>query len=353
MEFQPLAFEPNFKEKIWGGEALLRHLNKPMRSGSRVGESWELSEHKNGPSIIRTGAWKGRKLSDVVKQYPEEILGSRIANRYGCVPLLVKFIDANDRLSIQVHPDDAYARREENDFGKTEAWHVVHAEPGARMICGLKRPLTPEEVMTGLETNSLEKELNEFAVKTGDTVFVPAGTVHAIEAGTIIYEVQEVSDVTYRLYDWGRLGDDGKPRDLHVESSLKVMNYNDTADHRTTPVTITGRGFTREVLAACGYFSLEKITVDKVIDRNMKGSFESITCLSGSGQIAFGKSRMAIEKGETLLLPAALKRWEARPDNNQLSFLLTYVPESAGTLIGELQASGVHYNDIAKLGGLI
>jgi mannose-6-phosphate isomerase len=222
MTFYPLKFEDLFLEKIWGGRALEKRLAKRLPPGANIGESWELSEHKSASSIVKNGDFKGTPLPELIKQYPEEILGPDTAAKSGRLPLLYKFIDANDRLSIQVHPDDAYAGAHENDLGKTEAWVVVHADPGAKLICGLKRKLSRAEIESGIQNNNLETLLNEFEVQTGDVIYVPAGTVHAIESGTLIYEVQEVSDITYRLYDWGRAGMDGKPRALHVAQSLVV-----------------------------------------------------------------------------------------------------------------------------------
>jgi mannose-6-phosphate isomerase len=353
MDFQPIKFTDILMEKVWGGDALGRFLERNVPEGARIGESWELSGHRNGPSRIREGAFDGQALDEVVKAHPREILGKKTAAAGAVMPLLIKFIDANDRLSIQVHPDDAYARTHENDLGKTEAWYVVRAAHGAKIICGLRGNVTPDEIRAGLAANSIEKLLNEFTVKAGDCIFVPAGTVHAIESGVVLYEVQQASDVTYRLYDWGRTGDGGKPRALHVEESLEVMNRRDTADHRTAPVRIKGKGFTRYVLAGCGYFILEKYYITGEAERPGRDCFEAVTTLAGRGALLCGGRNIPVCAGETVLVPAAAGDYRLVAADKPLECLLVYVPESAGEIVRELLSLGVTREQMEKLGGLL
>jgi mannose-6-phosphate isomerase len=352
MRLYPLKFQDIFLDKIWGGDAMRLYLEKGVSPGAKIGESWELSEHRSGESLVKEGSFKGQSLSQVVRQHPEAILGKSIAHRFGKIPLLVKFIDAQDRLSIQVHPDDAYAQVHEKDFGKTEAWVVVHACPGAKIICGLKRPLTQDEIERAIAKNSLETMLNEFEVKAGDCIFVPAGTVHAIGAGVLIYEIQEVSDVTYRLYDWGRLGDDGKPRGLHVETALKVMHYADTEDHRTIPVRIKSKGYEREFLTGCSYFVLEKYYITGEAPRNPPDRFEILTAISGQGTVVCERGEYPVQCGETVLLPAEAGAYRIRGDGPGFTCLLAWVPESREAAVRELSASGVSIQALKKLGGL-
>jgi mannose-6-phosphate isomerase len=334
VNFYPLKFNDNYKEKIWGGE------------------SWALSEHPSALSIISNGDFKGKPLTSLVKQYPKEILGKEVANLYGKLPLLFKFIDAKDKLSIQVHPDDTYAELHENSLGKTEAWYVVHAEKNAKIICGLAKPLTRNEIEENIEKGCLEKVLKEFEVKTGDCFFVPAGTVHAIEAGLRIYEVQEVSDITYRLYDWGRLDDNGKLRELHIEQSLKVMNFNDIESHRTTPISFTEKWGKREILTVCDYFILSKYSIADVNSIKSDGKFKVITLLSGAVDIEYNGGVVNVSQGETVLLPAALLKIILKPAGNDVEALVTEIPLDKNAIKQVLIKSGATEEQLTKLGGL-
>jgi len=287
-----------------------------------------------------------------VRDRKEAILGTRLAARFSCFPLLFKFIDAHDKLSIQVHPDDDYARSRENDFGKMEAWYVVHAEPGAKLICGLKKTMTREKIETSIRENNLEQYLNEFVIAQGDVIFVAPGTVHALESGTVVYEVQEVSDLTYRIYDWGRLGDDGKPRALHIEKSLDVINYNDIGDHRTAPISLPGPGFVRHVLAACKHFVLEKYCISQRVSRILPERFEVVSVLQGQGSLHWKNGAMPIHRGQTILVPAAVGEYAIESGPGTCTMLAAYVPESTAAVARELKELGVSEKKIEKLGGI-
>jgi mannose-6-phosphate isomerase len=336
MEAYPLKFDDILLDKIWGGDGLGIRLGKKVAAGARVGESWEVSPHRSVPGRVKNGPWKGRLLSEIIPDFP----------------LLIKFIDARDTLSIQVHPDDAYAGKHENDRGKTEAWHVVHAEKGARMICGLKQGATLENIRKGALEGGLEQWLNEFPVRAGDTVFVPAGTVHAIEKGTLLYEVQEASDVTYRLYDWGRMDEAGKPRALHVEQSLKVLDKNDFVDHRTRPAPLPVAGGQRTVLAACGYFVLEKLAAEGRMERPLENGFEVLSVLSGNGNVYYEGGRENVAPGETILLPAGLKSYTLLPESPRVEALISWAPGSAEKAKQALLRLGLPEKDLKNLGGL-
>ncbi|MFH0922217.1 MAG: type I phosphomannose isomerase catalytic subunit [Fibrobacterota bacterium] len=350
----PLRFEPVYQERIWGGRLLETRFKKSLPPGKKIGESWELSPHRTAGSVIANGAYHGETLAVFTARFPEQVLGSRIAALTGnAFPLLFKFIDANDRLSIQVHPGDAYAKANENDLGKTEAWIVLGAAPGAKLICGLRNRLTRADVEAGVRNNTLETMLNEFPVREGDCIFVPAGTVHAIEAGCLIYEVQQASDVTYRLYDWGRLGDDGKPRALHVEKSLSVMDYHDIADHRTHSFSLMEGANKRIVLAACGYFAIERFDIWDVLFRPLDSGFEVVTVIAGSGRISGGGHSADIAAGDTVLVPAACESYNILPHEGALQLFITFVPESKLAYAEALLKSGADQDDIKALGGLI
>jgi len=353
MKLYPLKFKDNFKDKIWGGDSLGKILGRKISKGEKVGESWELSEHESGPSVIANGSLKGRTLTSVVAESPSEILGNNVAAKHKNLPLLFKFIDANDKLSIQVHPGDEYAGRFENSLGKTEAWYVVHAEKGAKLICGLAKPLTRSDIENGIKSNTLEKLLREFEVKAGDCFFVPAGTVHAIESGLIIYEVQQVSDITYRLYDWGRVDEKGNPRDLHIEKSLEVMNFNDIENHKTEPVVMNEAWGKREIITACEYFILYKDFITGVNTLNTNGKFKVITLLSGEVNIEYNDGTETLKQGETALLPAVIPEYRLKPADNNSVVLVTDIPANKEQVISELSALGITQEQMKKLGGLL
>ncbi len=338
MKLYPLKFNNIFKETIWGGDSMRKHLSKPVDSGTRIGESWEVSQHPNGTSIVKDGFLKDLTLNEVIAEYAAPLLGKRIAGRYEKLPLLIKFIDARDILSIQVHPNDSDARKINQVFGKTEAWYIIHAEPGSKMICGFNHATTREEIKAGLADASLNNTLNTFTVKGGECIFVPAGTVHAIGAGVLLYEVQQVSDITYRLYDWGRIGNDGKPRDLHVEESLNVINYNDIEDHIAQPVKMAGIGFEREVLVVCDYFVLEKYYITGNTTRTLPDRFEILTAISGSGSIKCNGKEYPVGCGETVLVPACSGKYNI--SGKDLIALLSWVPENRDAGLKELELSG-------------
>ncbi len=312
MVFYPLKFRRIIKKKLWGSE------------------SWELCDHGADASIINNGVFAGRSIEDVIKQYPQEILGSGVAKQYGRLPLLFKFIDAQDKLSIQVHPNDEYALKIENSFGKTEAWYIVSADSNAKIICGLKRVLSKEEVLNGIKNSTLEKELNELNVKAGECYFVPSGTVHAIESGLVIYEVQQVSDITYRLYDWGRVDEKGQPRELHIEKSLAAMNFNDTSSHKTEPLSCSKEWGICEVLAACKYFIEQRHIIVSAGQVDRTGSFTVVSCMDGEFIIKSLPETIKLTKGETVLIPAVINNYIYEPVTSKSIAISTEVPFESG-----------------------
>lgn len=307
----PFKFERIYHEKIWGSE------------------SWEVSGHKSDTSIIANGPLAGTDLNSIIKKHPKEILGEKSASKYSKFPLLIKILTAKDRLSIQVHPDDKYAKSHEHDLGKTEAWYVIDAAPGAKIICGLEKGATRDQVLKAIDSHTLEPHLNTYEVRTGDVIFIDPGTIHALEENITVYEVQEASDVTYRLYDWERMGEDGKPRELHIDDALNVIKFNDKTRHLTRPKLIMKNGYKEYELVSCDYFALERFLMEKIISRVTRDSFEVITAFGGEGVVKYDEGDLRISAGETILIPAALEKYEIDATSGHLEVLITHKPEKS------------------------
>lgn len=261
----PLTFIPELRDYIWGGRNLETLFQRALPPGITA-ESWEISGHPSAATVVESGMWAGRSLPQVLYSLGEKLVGSngQWALQRHKFPLLIKLLDANRNLSVQVHPRDAYAiEREHGELGKTEMWYVLHAEPGAQLIFGIKDGTTPKSFRRAIAENSLETQLHYLPVKAGDAVFVAAGSVHALLQGAVVAEIQQNSDVTYRVYDWGRLGADGKPRPLHVERAMDVINFKQVEPHAVAPKLIaTASGITRHEISRCDYFVVEKVVLE-------------------------------------------------------------------------------------------
>lgn len=292
-KWEPMWMQPVFKETVWGGSQMAAVFEKKIPS-EHTGESWEVAAHSNGKSIILTGSMAGKNLQEAIEEEPEAILGSAVSKQYGAhFPLLIKLIDAADRLSVQVHPNDEEAKRLEGpeENGKTEMWYVIDAKPGAQLIYGVNREVTPQEFANAIETQTLDQIVNSVPVHKGDTFFIPAGTLHAIGAGILIAEIQQNSDTTYRVYDYGRAGLDGKPRMLHTEKAKQV-----------TCLTPRYEQVNIDEGICCPYFQtyrrklkgVQKITVSEE-------HFQILMMLEGSAVL----EGCPFKKGDTVLLPAA------------------------------------------------
>ncbi len=328
----PIRLRGSLHETIWGGQNLARYAGKALPPGAKVGESWET---EIGNQIINP-PYAGRSLGDLVAELGELLLGSQTLAIFGPrFPLLAKFIDAQDKLSVQVHPSDEYAQQHEGGkLGKTEAWYILHADPGAAIIHGLRRAVTRGEVRRAIAEVTLESLVHEQPVQAGDVIFVPAGTVHAIGAGILLYELQEYSDVTYRLYDYGRLGADGKPRELHVDKALDVMHYEPTPTHKVQSVVQNEEGSSHlhRVLVACRYFVLEEITLHgSISDSTHASSCQIMSLLDGACTLHVGQDEpLALGKGDTVVLPAALGDYRIE---GAARLLRSYVPTPDDTLL--------------------
>ena len=300
----PLKLAPAFKDYLWGGERLKSEYGKHTRL-SPLAESWELSCHKDGPSTIVNGPDAGRTLAEYAARHPA-CVGTRHTD--GVFPVLIKLIDAARPLSVQVHPDDAYAQRVEGEPGKTEMWYVVDAQPGAQLYYGFQRELTREEAARRIADGTLTDVLNAVPIKAGDVFFIDAGTVHAIGAGILIAEIQQNSNTTYRVFDYGRLGADGKPRALHVEKALDVARLC-PPERPAGPMGKPEQNgdCTSTLLAKCGYFTARLLDVAGSAPLCADGeSFHSLLCLSGSGAVVCGGGAVPFAKGDSLFLPAGL-----------------------------------------------
>jgi mannose-6-phosphate isomerase len=293
----------------------------------RVGESWETALE----SIAVNPPYQGKSLGEIVEILDERLIGWRSVELVGHrFPLLTKFLDAEQRLSVQVHPDDLYATlHESGKLGKTETWYIVHAEPGAQLVLGLTHTVSQDEVRHAIEAGSLEDLLHTFPAHAGDVVYVPAGTVHAIGAGIVLYELQEYSDVTYRLYDYGRLQSNGKPRELHIDKSLEVMRFRPAGGVVVESVTLPADpGFTgeRRVLVACRYFLEEELRFRGLYAATtMASSCHILSVLKGHCDICSHGERLSLGAGDTVVVPAALLDYSIESSSG-VHALLSYVP---------------------------
>jgi len=320
----PIHLQPSLHETLWGGVNLKSVCGKAVPSGAKVGESWETALD----TIARNAPYAGRTLAELVETLGEALLGARAIAVFGRrFPLLAKFIDAQDQLSVQVHPNDRYAAAHEGGkLGKTEVWYILHAEPGAHVVYGLKRAATREEVRSAIAANQLEELLHTFEVRAGDVIFVPAGTVHAIGGGIILYELQEYSDVTYRLYDYARLQPNGLPRTLHIEPALEVMRYTPPVADRATAVTIAhDPEHIRRVLCASRYFVLEEIGLHGAVAlARTPASCQIVSVVNGSCELSWPEGALHLALGDTAVLPAALSTCRLA---GEARVARSYVPE--------------------------
>lgn len=289
----PIKFTPIYKERIWGGNNLKRIFGRELPSNC-IGESWELCSHSNGTSIVVNGSLAGKTLQELMVEYKEGIMGNKYANTNN-FPLLIKIIDANENLSIQVHPEDEYAYRVEGEAGKTEAWYVANAKADAKIVYGLKENVTKENFIKAVETNTVGDIVKMVPVKAGDMVFVPAGIIHALLDGVMVYEVQQNSDTTYRVYDYNRVGDDGKSRELHTEKAIEVINFKEQPSCDFNGGSIN-----------CQYFSMEKLRIQGVKIEKTEDQFIIYCVTAGTGEIVYEGLVETLHAGDTVLIPACL-----------------------------------------------
>ncbi|MCL2009491.1 MAG: class I mannose-6-phosphate isomerase [Synergistaceae bacterium] len=289
-----LKLEPSFKDYIWGGNKLITKFNKNYQ-GERLAESWELSVHPDGLSVVAGGA--GKSLREYLERAGEKALGKN-CERFNEFPVLIKLIDAKQDLSVQVHPDDAYALKNENQYGKSEMWYVVECEPDSYLYYGFAKSISPGEFCERIESGTLMEVLNKVPAEKGGVFFIEAGTIHTIGAGVLLVEIQQNSNVTYRVYDYGRTDKDGNQRELHVEKALDVTDTGPAASKSAVPH-----------LAKCEHFTVDKLYLDGRIVRELRGevnelSFLSIVVLEGGGGIRCAGESMEFKKGDSFFITA-------------------------------------------------
>lgn len=292
-----LKLKPSYKDYIWGGHRLVEDYHKEYE-GDVLAESWELSCHSDGHSYIVNGQYAGMTLTEYIQTVGKKELGSH-CEKFEEFPILIKFIDAKDNLSIQVHPNDEYALKNEKQYGKTEMWYVMDCDPGAYLYYGFRQEISKEEFKERILDDTLLEVLNKVEVQKGDVLFIEAGTVHAIGKGILIAEIQQNSNLTYRIYDYGRVGTDGKKRDLHIEKALDVTNR----------IPLIRRKNCNPHIADCEYFTVDKLCLDGTVMERVSGhigeeSFASILIMEGEGYICCKGEVLPFRKGDSFLLSA-------------------------------------------------
>ncbi|MFK7048813.1 type I phosphomannose isomerase catalytic subunit [Flavobacterium columnare] len=307
MELYPLQFKPIFKDRIWGGTRLKTLLNKSIPS-EKTGESWELAAIDQDVSQVTEGVYKGIFLNDLIEKYPLEVLGHKVYQRFGTqFPLLFKFLDAREDLSIQVHPNDALAKERHNSFGKTEMWYVVEAEPEAKLIVGFKENASKEAYLEHLRNKNLSSILDAYHVKEGDVFYLETGTVHAIGAGTVVAEIQQTSDITYRIYDFDRKDAQGNLRELHIDLALDAIDY----QKKKVKVDYTLSDDQAVNVVDSPYFTVKVIELKKKYKKqNEVDSFVVYMCIEGDLGVKIKEQIYEFSKGDTFLIPAALKDYQ-------------------------------------------
>ena len=301
----PIRFRPVLKETMWGGNALKERFRKKAAAGALIGESWEITGMTDDSSMVANGYLKGNTLEEIAEVYMDELLGESVYDKYGTeFPLLIKIIDANDRLSIQVHPDDRLAEERHHAWGKTEMWYVIDAKPGAVIYTGFRKKITREEYLERLAAKTLEEIINVTPVRAGDAFFIPAGMVHAIGAGVLLAEIQQTSVVTYRIYDWDRTDASGKPREMHTALALDAINFNLDTNNLIRKESELNRTV---LLAESPYFRTGLIRFDSPIikDYSLTDSFVIYLCTESMVVAECFGHREEIRAGETVLIPAS------------------------------------------------
>jgi len=319
----PLKFSPILKDKIWGGTKLKSLFNKQAET-DKLGESWELSGYEGDESVVTNGFLAGNNLTELIEIYMGELIGDSIFDQFGLsFPLLFKLIDANDNLSIQVHPGDEVAAERHNSFGKTEMWYVVDADQGSELIIGFTEECSRETYLKAMEEDRVEDLLHKVPVTKGDVFFIPAGRVHAIGKGVVVAEIQQSSDITYRIYDYKRKDDNGNERELHTEEALDVIDFEASKQPKTVYTPLLNE---TTPLITCDYFTTNLLRFNKQIDRQYAkiDSFVAYMCLEGNFTIEFEGDKTEVSKGDTVLIPASIDDLSLLTDG-EVTLLEVYV----------------------------
>ena len=342
----PMLFEPNLQTKVWGGKQLT--LWKQLPEQQHIGESWEVSAVEKAPSIIANGTWAGYALTEVINKMPQAILGKEVAKKYqNQLPLLVKFIDSNDDLSVQVHPNDDMAKRLHNGMGKTEMWYVLSAEPGACIYAGFQKALSPEEYTQCVTDGSIMETLAKHEIHAGDVFYIPSGRVHAIGKGVRLVEVQQSSDLTYRIYDYNRMDLNGQPRELHTEYAAQALDFKVYREYRSDYVDKID---TANACIDTEYFTVRVVSIKEPIRRNMikYDSFAILTCTQGSCQVRIRSTHdeITLREGYSCLIPAAIADYDLIPVASAVKVLESYIDNSTQSSFRRMISQFLHISGV-------
>ncbi|MFZ2340102.1 MAG: type I phosphomannose isomerase catalytic subunit [Bacteroidales bacterium] len=326
-ELYPLKFEPILKEKIWGGNSLAENYGKKQGKLKNIGESWEISAVSDNLSVVSNGFLAGNNIEEIIEVYMGDITGESVYEKFGYeFPLLIKLIEARDDLSVQVHPGDDLARERHNAYGKTELWHILQSEKGARIYTGFSKQVSRESYIDAVSSGRIGELLNQEPAEPGDTFFTPAGRIHAIGAGIVLAEIQQTSDITYRIYDWGRTDSEGRPRELHTGLALDAIDFAQTGTGK-----IANEGTVNKPLSLvrCKYFDTNLISFDTRTKRdyNLIDSFVVYLCTGGRFKISWDSGSETVTRGETVLVPASITDVELIPEPDA-SLLEIYINQN-------------------------
>ncbi|QYN49550.1 mannose-6-phosphate isomerase [Apibacter sp. ESL0432] len=309
MSLYPLVFQPSYHYRIWGGNKL-KQFGKESKE-EKLGESWEISTVPGYVSIVNNGSLKGKNLDDLIKEYKDRLVGKKVYKNYGDkFPLLIKFLDAAQPLSVQVHPNDEYAAAHHHSFGKTEMWYVLDSEPNSEIILGFEKGTNKTIFTENIEKNTLDTILRKIHPDNGSVIYIPSGRVHALGKGISVVEIQQNSDVTYRIYDYDRIDKDGKKRELHLDQAKEVMDYTFVED----PFSHYDKDARETTLLASPYFTVSsmEVTENKILN-NLSNSFRILICLEGECTLLNKTLPVTLKKGDTVLLPAEVENVEVKP----------------------------------------
>jgi mannose-6-phosphate isomerase len=314
-ELYPLKFETELKEKVWGGNALVSRFNKKGSGSAHIGESWELSAIADNQSVVSNGFLAGNNIEELIEVYMGDITGDSIFEKFGNeFPLLIKLIESQEDLSIQVHPDNALAKKRHKAYGKTEMWYILERKEGAKIYTGFKDEVTREMYEEAVRNGTVADLMNSESVEPGDTFFTPAGRVHAIGAGIVLVEIQQTSDITYRIFDWNRKGSGKEKRELHIDLALDAIDFNQSGKSKIRIEAVLNQTVN---LVNCEFFHTNLISLNKPVGKEyyFNDSFVVYICISGEFSINWDGNSEKVTKGETVLLPAMIKEVTLTPDN--------------------------------------
>ena len=346
-----LHFGERYYERIWGGQDLREILGKNTPEGARVGEAWLVSDHPGDESVVDEGPLEGKSFRELLEAHPEAILGRKARlTVHGRFPLLLKLLDSADWLSVQVHPDDATARRlGEPDVGKTEMWHVLTANPGSELICGIAPEVTAAQFREALESDHVESLMTRFEAAPGISTFVAAGTVHAIGGGILLAEIQQNSDITYRIHDWGRIEKNGEPRELHIEKAIEAIHFGSVHGGPSEPLSYEAGGVRRSVLAACQYFAAELLHIEGEANRDTHGdSFHILLAKTDGLHVDAADQTRLLKAGQAVLVAGQVESFSVHGTGELLNY---YVPVLDRDIMQPLRSAGYKVPDIIRLGG--